>query len=358
MLAPGLAATPAVASAQPVVDDLARARELRLAGRAAEAAQLLERVVAARPNDADIWLELGLARAAGGSLVAADQALARAEALAPTYLDVQIARARIAYFRGDLAEARRQLARAAALAPDNPEVRELASQLSHAAAARWRLDAGYSQARLSRSLPVATEATASLTRMLPGGSALTAAVDQVRQFGRSDSFIELQAARPFGYLALGATPHANFRPQWSVRGGLSTHLRPLAGGWSGQLGLDAGWARYPVGDVRGLHPSLTLARGEQIALQARWINVLDERRRYRSGYALRGDWRAAPKLRLVAGWSSAPESDQAVTVNVRTVTSGVVLQAGEATTLRLDLAHEKRPSYDRDVVAVGIARRF
>lgn len=357
---PFLLAAAAAAPAAAATDDFTRGRELRLSGRPAEAAAYLERAAQAHPNDADIWLNLGLARAAAGAFDAADQALARAAALAPDYVDVDVARARVAFFRGDLAEARRRLAPAEQRAPDNPEVRALAAQLAAAKAqtAPWRVDANYANAWLSKGLPGATDATAALSRRLAGGTVLGGSVERVRQFGQTDTYLELQAARSFGYLAVGGTPNATFRPRWAVRGGLTARPRPIGAGWSVQLALDLGWARYPVGDVRAINPSLTLARGERLSLQGRWINVVDETNRYRSGYAVRGVWRVAGPLKLDAGWSEAPESDVGVTVNVRAATAGVALDVAGATTLRLGFTHEIRPAYDRDELAVGLTRRF
>ncbi|RAK52548.1 YaiO family outer membrane beta-barrel protein [Phenylobacterium deserti] len=355
-----LSLAPAVALAQAPVDDFARGRELRLAGRSAEAAEALERAASAQPQDADIWLNLGLAYAAAKRFDKADAALDRALALAPSYTDVQIARARIALFRGDAAEAERRLQPALQAQAPTPDAVQLRDQI--AAALRegempWRFDASVSRARVSGPLPDSTLATLALSRRLTSGVTLGGSTEYVRQFGRTDLYVEGFAANRLGYLALGGAPDADFRPEIAVRAGLAGKRWSISEGWTVQLGLDGSWARYPVGDVRSLHPVATLARGEGFTLQARWINVLDEQDEYRDGYALGLGWQVAPRLRASLGWADAPESTQGVTTPLQAVSAGLQYDFGSAV-VRIGGAHEMRPAYDRDELTLAVSRRF
>lgn len=351
----------AAAQAQGAADDFARGVELRKAARPAEAIPALEAASRARPDDADVWLNLGLAYAAAGRLDAAEPALGEAARISPDYPDVRIARARIAYFRQDIAEAERRLAPVLAATPANAEARELAAALAAARAdvpARWRLDAAVSGAELSGGLPSERGGSIALTRAFGGGRFSTASLEHRRRFGREDTYGEVILGGRLGYLGFGATPEADFRPEWTVRAGLSAPPRALADGWSAGLGLDAAWARYPVGDVRTLTPLLTLSKGEALTLTGRWINVIDERDEHRAGYSLRAAWRAAPRLQVSAGWADAPESSDGATVQVRAVTLGLGYDVGPRTTLRMDAAREERAAYDRDELTVGVTRRF
>ncbi len=373
ILAGGLVVCAAPAIAQPApsaADPFARGVELRHAGRAAEAIPLLEAASRGpRAADADIWLNLGLAYAGVRRFDAAARALDEAQRLAPSYADVTLARARVAFWRGDLAETDRRLAPLLAAEPANPEARALADQVAaarrtpavragaDATAARWRLDLGATYGDRSNGLSSTRIGQAALSRT-EGGLTLGGSVEHARQFGQSDTYLEGIVAGRRGYVAVGGTPNADFRPEWAVRAGLASDARSIGGGWAASVAIDGGHARYVTGGVWSLHPSLTVARGEQLTLTARWINVIDETDEYRSGYALGAGWRPAPRLLLSARWSDAPESSEGVTQRVKAASLGAAFDVSDDLTLRLDGVHEDRRAYDQDLVSVGVTRRF
>lgn len=354
-----LIAAAALAAAQ-APDDLARGSALRKAGQAAEAIAPLERATQASPQDADAWLNLGLAYSATGRLEDAERALNRAQSISPDYADVRIAQARVALFRQDYAEARRRLAPVLAATPVRAEATELAGQIEAARAARpsaWRLDASYTHGDVTGSLPDTRIATLFVGHTSPEQRNILFGVENVRQFGRTDTLVEARIGARRGYLGLGVTPGADFRPKWVAKAGILSD--PMGEGpWRAQLGVDAAWARYPVGEVKTAAPTLTVTRGDAITLTARWINILDERDAYRSGYALRGDVRVAPRLSVSAGWADAPESDDGRTVDVRNVSVGVAVDVSDLSTLRLSAGRELRSAYDRDEVTFGFTHRF
>ena len=352
-----LAALPATALAQPAADDFAIGRELRLAGRAADAVPHLQAASRASPGDADVWLNLGLALAAAQRFDDADRALAQAARIAPDYADVRLAQARVAFYRGDLTEADRRLAALASGA----ERDLLARQLAEARADRarpWQVDLALARSDLSAAGQEDwLRGSVGLSRRLDGGHTLNVAVEQSRQFGLEDTYLEAGVAGRHGYLAVGGTPGADFRPEWQVRGGWAGEGRALGGGWTASLSVDASWARYRSGEVRSLQPGLTFGKGDGF-LHLRWINTLDERDDYRTGYSVRGVYAATPDLRFSAGWADAPESSQGVTVDVQAVTAGVAIDLDTSTTVRLDGTHESRRAYDRTELAVAVSRRF
>lgn len=358
-LLPILICLPAHAQA-PASDDFARGRELRQAGRPAEAVASLERAAAAHPDDADIWLNLGLAYSAAHRLTDAETALDRAAHLAPDYPDVQLARARLAYFQDDLDEAARRLSPLLQAHPDNAEARALGAQIEAARVSqppRWRLDAAYAPGFLSKGLPDAFVADLGLTRNFRDHQAVGVAVEAARQFGRTDVYSELTGANRFGYLALGGTPNAHFRPQWAVRGGLYGSAW-RAGDWAVQPALEASWARYLVGDVKRVSVGLDADLHDAWLLSGRLIWVRDERDQDQTGYSLRSQWRVAGPLSLVAGWSDAPESNEGFTVRVKTATAGAAWDLTPRTTLRVTAAHEMRNAYDRDDLVLALTRTF
>lgn len=340
--------------------------EARHKGRTAEAVVLLRAAVRERPEDADAWLQLGLALAAVGEHDEAEKALRHAQAIAPDYVEVQVSLARLSYFRGDLAEAERRLNPVLNMRARNAEALELRAALERArrspdaSAPEWRLDVGGSYSGLSSGLQPWRETSGFLTRRA-GDTSLTAGVRSTRRFGRQDVFGEVRADRRVseglgGYAALGGAPGADHQPEWSLKAGLgSIAVRGDRGfAWN----LDAGWARYGSGNVRSLSPGAAFALSDQAELRAQWINTIDERDDHRAGYAVRGTWAAADRLRFTFGWADAPESSEGRTVDVEALSAGVAFDLGQRATVRLDLVAEDRGAYDRDELALGFARRF
>ncbi len=361
-----LAASALPALAQPAAaDPFTTGAELRRSGRAAEAIPLLETASRTQASDADVWLNLGLAYAAVGRFDDADRALAEAQRLAPTYADVAVARARVAFYRGEYDEADRRLAPALAAQPANADALALQAQVAAARRAppdtdpdaRWRLDVGATYGDRTRGLASTEIGNLALSRT-KDGLTVGGAIEHARQFGLTDTYLEGLVATRRGYVAIGGTPDAAFRPEIAVRAGLASDARPAMGGWTGVVGVDGGWARYALGDVWNLQPWLTLARGEALSITGRWINVIDEADEHRMGYAVRGAWRPVARLQLSAGWSNAPESSEGVTVRVKATSLGLAYDVSDDLTLRLDGVREDRAAYDQDLVSFGVTRRF
>ncbi|HEX6865952.1 MAG TPA: YaiO family outer membrane beta-barrel protein [Caulobacteraceae bacterium] len=408
-LAALLLLAPAAAYAQPA-DPYDQAVAARMAGNHQEALRLLEPLSREQPDNADVWLLLGLTYTALGRLDAADAALARAHALAPDYQDVidararlggmarddsPLARARAARLAGHHEEARRileplvreqpdnadawltlgltytalgrlddadaALARAHEISPDYQDVNEARARLAkmrQGGPAKWRLDATAGYSRLSDGLEPWRFASAYLTRRFDK-SWLTVGAEHSDRFGASDLYLDVRGAHDFGgwdgYLELGGTPDADHRPEWTVRTGAMA--APADEGWSWRPGIDAVWARYAAGDVRALQPGLTV-QNRTVSLRARWIATWDEFDDFRAGYGLDGWWQASDRWRLLTSWTDAAESSEGVTVDVKAVGLGVAVDVSDAVSLRLDAVHETRDAYDSDGVSAGVTRRF
>lgn len=361
LLAVAVAAAPLCAQAQPASDDYAQGVALRADGNLAGAAAAFEQATRKHPQDADAWLALGAAYASLRQFDRAEAALAEAGRISPDYLDVQVAQARLAYFREDFSGAETRIAQVLARAPRNTEALDLQAAILRAQADRhfrWRLDVSSNRGAYSRGIQDSSGATVGLSRSFAGRRYAAASLEYVRQFGITDTFYEVELGRGAQYLAFGGTPHADFRPEWRARLGLGEVSRALGKDWTARLGAEASWASYAVGPVRGLHPVLTLAHGDTVSIAVRWINILDEREQYRSGYALRGAWRPAPRVTLTAAWSQAPESSDGRTVSVRSPGLGLAVDVSEALTVRLDAVREERKAYDRDQLSLGLTHRF
>jgi YaiO family outer membrane protein len=355
----------AVVIAQAVAADptFAEAQAARHAGRTAEAIAAFERLSRTQPADADIWLNLGLSYGAAERFVDAERALERAMALAPDYDDARLAHARMAFFRGDRATARARLGPLLSRNPPHAEAEGLRAQLDGAAkpAVVWRVDLAYAHSHLTRGLPDWTATSLVASRRFDRAT-VAAGVEHTKRFGLEDTYFEALGSRSFGrtgdaYVAVGGAPNADYRAKAAIRAGLSSEVA-AATAWRVRLGADASWSRFPVGDVRGLQPHVSVTHGDKITLSVRGVGVVDERDDFRAGYVLRAETALTGRLRVSAGWADAPESSDGVTVKVRAVSGGAAVDLDERSSLRLDVTHEMRDAYDRDEVAVGLARRF
>ncbi len=342
-------------------DDYARAVAARQSGDTATAIRLLEPLTAVDPGNADARLQLGLAYLASERLNAAERAVRETLAIAPDYVDARIELARVAQRRGDTAAARAALTEVPA---NNAEAMALRAQLADGGdgATGWRADLDASYSSLEASQPDWKEVAVGLSHRR-GDTTIGGRVEWLERFGLRDVFGELRldqrlSDRATGYVALGATPDADFRPEWQI--GLGGSLRVRDGGDATVLTLDARQARYRVGDIQTVNPGIEQYLGNgRYWLTARWINIFDERGDHRMGYLLRGDAQASEGLRLFAGLSDAPDPDQGVVIDTFSLFGGAAIGIGDRAELRASIAHEdRRIGADRTQVSLGLGWRF
>lgn len=339
--------------------DYDMAVEARLAGDAARAAALLGPLVAADPHNSDAQVQLGLARSALGELDAAEAAFRAALAVAPGYTDAHLGLARIAQRRGDRAAALRALDSAGV---ENAEIAELRNQLADASSRpRWQVDVDAAHSWLDGSQPDWRELAFQLRRS-EGPATVGARIEYARRFTRDDVYGEAQIDYRLSdavrlYATLGGTPDADFRPEWQL--GLGGSLRVNGGPNATILTLDGRQARFAIGDVQSLTPGIEQYLGGRFWLTGRWINLFDEHGTHRSGFLARGDVQASDALRLFAGYSDAPDTDEGVVVDVGSLFGGVSLDLSRDYALRVAVAHDDRETgADRTQLTMGFGLRF
>jgi YaiO family outer membrane protein len=340
-------------------DPYQAAVQARIAGDPARAVRLLQPIVTADPRNADAQVQLGLAQLALNRLAPAQAAFEAALAVAPGYADARIGLARVAQRRGDRAAALRALE---PVDPGNADAAALRTQLNAPEERKWQLDLEGSYSHLSGPQRDWHEAAAQLRYRPDERIAVGGRVEYARRFGLDDVYGELSLDRQIasgvrGYVSFGATAKPDFRPEWQIGAGVSARLH--GGRYATVLTLDARQARFAIGDVQSVTPGIEQYLGERVWLTARWINLFDERGTHRMGYSLRGDAQVSGKLRLFAGYGDAPDTDEGVVVEVRSVFGGVSYDIGPRTTLRLSLAHENRATgADRTQFGLGLGLRF
>lgn len=328
----------------------------RLAGRPAEAVPKLQQVLAARPDDVDARLNLGLALSALGRLEEAEVALLEVTRRAPAYGDAWAGLARVRQRRGDLPGARAAAEEAARLDPGSAETRALQSSL--APLPPWRLDLSAARSRISGGLPDWTEGRVSVSRRLGENWHASGVIEVTERFADTDVYVEARLDRRYRggsfHVALGGAPDADYRPEIVLAvGGHARLTNRIA------ATLDASLARYPTGTVTGLHPGVQVnLPGDRVELSARWINVRDENGVHRSGYAAAARWQATDRIAVRAGYADAPESSDGATVDVAAWNLGADLDVTERLTLRIGLLSEDRDAYDREELSLGLGWRF
>lgn len=328
----------------------------RRAGRPADAVAKLEVVLAARPDDVDARLNLGLALLALGRLDQAEGAFAAVIARSPDYADAHAGLARVAQRRGDLAGARRESAEASRLAPADAEVAALARSL--ATGPRWGLDIHTSRSALSGGLPDWSEARIAVSRSLGDRWNGALAVETTERFDNRDTYVEARLDRRLRrgglYASLGGAPDADYRSELSL--GLGGQVR-LTDRLSATL--DGSAARYAAGRVTTLQPGAVIeVVPDRLQVAARWILVRDETGDDRQGYSIQSRWQMAERLGLRLGYADAPESSEGFTVEVTSWNVGADISLTDRLMLRLGAVSEDRGAYDRQEGSVGLGLRF
>lgn len=331
----------------------------------------LEAAVALKPDDVDLLRRLGTAQAQAGQTDAALATLARARQLAPSDGDVKLAIAQTHYYRGEAETALRLAEEVLAVAPANADARELIERARRAVrgeAPRMRLDlyGSYSDfdddARkrwLESGIGIGYRVDPELT--------VTGRVDVADRFGKTDVALEagvdgrVGAATSFN-LAAGATPNADFLPQWLVRAGARTRLRE---GGADRVGdtiftLDARYAEYRSGSVETVSPGVEqYFAGGRFWATGRLIFTWDENGDRQTGWLVRGDGQLSDRLRLFAGYADAPETSENITLTTQTLFAGAVIDVDDRWSLRADYARDDREaSYVRNVFTLGVGVRF
>jgi len=347
-------------------------------------------VLARFPDNADALLLKGRLSLARGELQTAEDALRRAVDLAPEYVDLWIALGDVLYVRKAYAKARDAYRRAEQLAPESETVRtklarsfkpdesqskRVAGKAEPEAAApaaeepykpKWRVDAAFSYSELTAPRPPWREFSGQVTYYSDIGLTYHARVENSERNNRHDTYMQVGIDSRLSeslsaYVALGGTPHANFRPEWQLLTGGS--VRVLKGEdviGPSSLTLDTKWSKYSAGDVTTLSPGIEqYFFSGKVWVNARLSNTLDETGAWLRGWNVRANWLARDNLRLFAGIGEDPETVSNRTYITRAYSAGAVWAVDEHTELRLDFLHEDRvDSYIRNTATLSVSRKF
>jgi YaiO family outer membrane protein len=347
---------------------IADARAAVTRGDNAAAIARLEGARGALPNDPEILRLLGSTYGYAQRYGEAIATLRQARAMAPEDLDIRAALARVYLWSGDRDAARSELAVIEARDPANAELAAIRGQLARAegdqpvrprrgvfanqGVARVSLDNGPDRTWWTTTFGAFGEVARGTTLSFEGeredrGTAvdthLLARIDQ--QFSR--------ALR--GHVAAAITPKADFREQWSLRGGLEADV-----GGRVTLLADARHADYGAIQATSVEPGVRVGvPALRSSATLRMINLWDERGDHRSGWSARIDTETRGGTALFGGVASYPDTEAGITRRVRSAFLGASVPVSDGVTIRATGEYERRiDSYTRKGVSLGLQLRL
>lgn len=349
---------------------IAQARAANARGDHALAITILDEQRAAHGGDAEILRLLGSSHAYAGHHAEAVAILTEAQRLSPDDLDIQAALARAYLWSGNRADAEAVLAAIERRDPANAEIAAIRLQMkavpgSEAAPARPRSAGAYanlSVADLSLDRGAnATWWTTAIGVFAQAGAATTLSAEAEREdrSGTVDTRLTFRGdrrlGRATGYVGLAITPKANFRERWSVRSGVEVDVG------SGVTPLvEARHARYGGAEVTVIEPGLRLASLRlRSAATVRMISLWDEGGTRRTGWSGRVDSDAFGPVHVFAGAATYPETEAAITRQVRSGFFGTLIPLGGSVSLRAVGEYEQREeTYTRKSFVLGLDLRL
>lgn len=362
---------PAAALAQAAPDArgaaIAEARAAVARGDHQAAIARLESARAAAPDDPEILRLLGSAYAYAQRYPEAIATLREAQRRAPEDLDIRAALARAYLWSGDRDAARRELDAIQARAPDDPELAAIRSQLardeSRPATARSGVYANQGVARVSLDNgPDRTWWTTTFGafgQIAPGSTVSLEIEREDRDFAVDTHVlarVDQQLAPGWrGYVAAAVTPQAQFREQWSLRGGLEADVvRNVT------LLADIRHADYGSVQATAVEPGIRFGvPALRSSATLRMINLWDEQGEHRSGWSARLDTETRGGTALFAGVASYPDTEAGITRRVRSASLGAAIPVSEVVTIRATGEYERRvDTYTRKGLALGLQLRF
>ena len=264
--------------------------------------------------------------------------------------------------RGDDRAARISYGKALALDPASTDIRQ---RLAEPPPKRWRIDIGSEASDLTGDLSSWTDSSLGFSYALQPGTAIGGRTRAATRYGETDVQIEARIDHAFSrdfsaYGIVAGTPDADFLARFSLGGGASWRAYAPNGFWGPLIfTLDGRHDVFENTSVTTLSPAAQyFFFDERLGVQLRWIYSINDEGTSANGYAIRADLAATDKLRLLAGYSDAPEISEGTLIDTTTVFTGISFDLSDTLTLRADYAHEHRETFDRNTFGVGLAVRF
>lgn len=163
------------------------------------------------------------------------------------------------------------------------------------------------------------------------------------------------------YVALSATPNANFRPEWRINGGGAVRIakEPTLfknGVW---LTADMRYDWYDGVEIFTGNPGVRFAFNDYWRVRSRMISVAEIDGRTTFGWDARLDGRFHDGWRFFTGLADAPETVAAETVRTFSIFGGLSIDLTDRLSLNVAYTrNDREDSYIREVWHAGVGARF
>ncbi|TPK97633.1 MULTISPECIES: YaiO family outer membrane beta-barrel protein [unclassified Mesorhizobium] len=343
----------------------ARLGKVRLAiwqGDTPRARALIDEALASAPDNAEALDLDGRIALLEGDNRRAGQSFQRVLALEPKNAEALVGIGDVRRAEGDDEAARQAYTQALAIEPGSADIEQ---RLAVPPPRKWRLDLGSEVSDLTNGLGDWTDSSAGLAYRLSPRTTISGHTRLATRFGRTDVQIEGridQVLTPaFSAYALAAvTPDADFLARYSIGAGASWQVVAPANAFGPlSLNIDARYDDFADTSVTSIQPWIQgYVLDGRLGLSARWVHAEDDTGTRADGYVLRADLAVTERLNVFAGYADAPEIDDGALVPTRTVFGGLSFDVSDPLTLRASVAHEERPTFDRNIFGLGLTARF
>jgi YaiO family outer membrane protein len=292
----------------------------------------------------------------------AEQSFQRALALEPKNAEALVGIGDVRRAEGDEEAARQAYHEALAIEPGSADIEQ---RLAVPPPRKWRLDIGSEVSDLTNGLGNWTDSSAGLAYRLSPRTIISGHTRLATRFGRTDVQLEGRIDQAFtpafsAYALAAMTPDADFLARYSVGAGASWQVVAPAKAFGPlSLNIDARYDDFADTGVTSIQPWIQgYILDGRLGLSARWVHAQDDTGTRADGYVLRADLAVTPRFNVFAGYADAPEIDDGALIPTRTVFGGISFDVSDPLTLRASIAHEERPTFDRNIFGLGLTARF
>ncbi|TGT72075.1 MULTISPECIES: YaiO family outer membrane beta-barrel protein [unclassified Mesorhizobium] len=297
-----------------------------------------------------------------GDYTRAAQSFQRALALEPQNAEALVGIGDVRRAEGDDDAARKAYSHALAIEPGSADIEQ---RLAVQPPRKWRLDLGSEVSDLTNGLGDWTDSSAGLAYRLSPRATISGHTRVATRFGHTDVQIEGRIDQVFtpafsAYALAAVTPDADFLARYSIGAGASWQVVTPAKAFGPlSLNIDTRYDSFADTSVTSIQPWVQAYIFDgRLGLSARWVHAEDDTGTVADGYVLRADVAVTKRFNVFAGYADAPEIDDGALVPTRTVFGGISFDVSDPLTLRASIAHEERPTFDRNIFGLGLTARF
>ena len=343
----------------------ARLGKARLAiweGDTPRARAMIDGVLAAAPDNVEALGLDGRIALLEGDHSRAGQSFQRVLALEPRNAEALVGFGDLRRAEGDDETARQAYTQALAVEPGSADIEQ---RLAVPPPRKWRFDLGSEVSDLTNGLGDWTDSSAGLAYRLSPRTTISGHTRLATRFGHTDVQLEGRIDQAFtpafsAYALAAVTPDADFLARYSVGAGASWQVVAPAKAFGPlSLNIDARYDDFADTSVTSIQPWIQgYVFDGRLGLSARWVHAQDDTGTRADGYVLRADLAVTQRFNVFAGYADAPEIDDGALIPTRTVFGGISFDVSDPLTLRASIAHEQRPTFDRNIFGLGLTARF